>query len=689
MLGKFRNALVTQFTVIILLILVAGQGILYTWLLLYQKAYLEKSLRSEMTAVAGQIADTAALQSGDQRTLEQFLDLVLKTGRVLSIRVVDGSGRTLVDRVAPAAHADGAGPTGSAPRWLFSMPSENTVRVPLGMAGSGAVEVIYSGKTVNEVMDRFLVIPPVMQTVTFLVVIYAIVLFFRRKVSSPVASINAALGRITEGDLAAEVPYIGDDEIGSIATGAKFLAEKLSTTLTRVNSLSNNVAAALARLTEGLAVIRDSTRAQTAAIDSVMSVIRNANEQQRSSTESTNKLSRVAYDNVSSLLEMKSAADEIAASTERLFRSTADAHGMISAMSKTTMTIADSSGEVFRAMESTSTSVEEISASLGAVRENARLSAEFSAHVRQLLTERGTLAVADAIDAMEKIAEEVDRFEKIVTQLEKQSKDIENFLSFINEVTERTNLLSLNASILAAQAGEHGHGFAIVAEEIRALSEGTASSAKDIAAIVKKIRAQIREAADSIHTGVKKVEEGKDLISMSGVAMGETLEAAQKTAQMTTVVEKATEEQAGGLQQIRLAMENVRLMLGQVAQSTDEERRSAARMLDSISEVKEVAELVRKGSGEHAAVTQIISRNLEESRNMVTRIHEAAQHQLKANEEIVSEVERIKHSGLAAMKDLEEMTRSFSTLKNEAEVLKNEVAVFRTKSARAKPGPSG
>ena len=618
MLGKLRNTLVSQFTVMILLILVVGQGILYTWLLLYQRSHLEDSLRSEMTAVARQIADAALAPGVDPRSFERFLDLVVRTGSVLSVNIVDGSGRPLASRTAPAEQARSARTNGSPSRWLFSIPDVNTIRVPLPARGAGSVEVVYSGRTVNEVMGRFLVIPPVMQIITFLVVIYAIVRFFHRKVSSPVASINAALRRITEGDLVAEVPDVGGAEIGSIATGVKFLAEKLSTTISRVNSLSHDVAAALDGLTSALTGVRDSTRAQASAIDGVMSVIRKANEQQRSSTEGTDKLSRVSYDNVSSLLEMRSAATEIAESTERLFRSAEDAHEMISAMSQMTTTIADSSGEVFRAMEMTSASVEEISASLAAVRENARRSAEFSARVRQLLTDRGTLAVADAIDAMEKIAEEVDRFEQIVTRLDEQSTGIEKMLSVIREVTDRTNLLGLNASILAARAGEHGQGFAVVAGEIRSLSEGTESSAKDIAAIVKTIRSHIREAVNAIHSGVKKVEEGKNLIFKSGEAMGETLEAAQKTAQMTAVVEKATVEQAEGLQQIRIAVENSRLMLEQVAKSTEAERRSAGSMLESIGEVKEVAELVRKGTEEHAAGTQIISRNLEESRDMVT-----------------------------------------------------------------------
>jgi methyl-accepting chemotaxis protein len=531
---------------------------------------------------------------------------------------------------------------------------------------------------VNEVMSRFLVIPPVMQLVTFLVVITAIVLFFRRKVASPVAGINAALARITEGDLVAPVPSVDGAEIGSIADGVRFLAGKLGASLTRVNTLSNDAASALERLTAALSVVRDATAGQAASIESVMAVIRRANERQRSSTEGTDRMTQAAFDNASALLEMRSAADEIAASTDRLFRSAADSHAMISEMSSSAMAIAERSGEVFLALENTSSSINEIGASLAAVRENAARSAEFSAKVRRLLSERGTLAVAEAIEAMERIAGEVDRFEQTVRQLDLRSKDIEGVLTVINDVTERTKLLSLNASILAAQAGEQGRGFAVVAEEVRALSEGTTASAKDIASIVRSIRTQIKEAAEAVHTGVRKVDEGKDLIAKSGEAMGEILEAAQQSARMTNAVEKATSEQAEGLLQIRVAMENIRGSFEQIAKSTEEERRNAARMLDTIAGVKEAAGIVKRGAGEQAAGTQAISKNLEESRDMVARIHRAAQDQLTANEAVVASVESIRRTGQRAMEDLEGRIRSFGSLKAEVEALKGEMAFFRT-----------
>jgi methyl-accepting chemotaxis protein len=683
---KIKHTLVRQFTVIILLILAVGQGILYTWLLFYQKSYLTESLHREMTAIAREIASTVAAQGADQGPLEQAVSLLFAGGRVLSVRAVDAAGRTILERSAPPAPSEDNEQNALTLSSFFSIPPKNTVSVPLPRGGS--VEVSFSGKPVNEVMRRFLIIPPLMQSFTFLVVIYAIILFFRRKVSSPVKSINAALSRITEGDLVAEVPDIGDNELGSIATGAKFLVERLSTTLTRFHSLSSGVVAALEKLVSTLTVVRDATSTQAAAIDRVIPLIHAANEQQRGAVESTDNLSRSTHDDTSSLFEMKAAAEEIAASTERLFRSAEGSYAMVSAMSQTTQRIADGSNEVFPAVEDTSASVQEINTSLAAVRENARKSSEVSSRVRLLLTDRGTLAVADAIEAMEKIAAEVGHFEQVITRLDDQSKDIEKVLSVIDDVTDKTNLLSLNASILAAQAGEHGKGFSVVAAGIRALSEGATSSARDIARIVGMIQSQIREAVEAIHTGVKTVEEGKSLLFKTGQAMGETLEAAQQSAQMTALVEKAAEEQAVGLRQIQLAMENIRSMFEQVAKSTEEERRSSTLMLENIAEVKAVAELVRKGTGEHVAGTKAISKNLEMSRDNVSRVHQAAQHQLKTNEDIVGAVDQIKRSGLAAIKDLEELSRSFGALQNEVDALKKEIVVFRTRRVAATPPPN-
>jgi len=473
------------------------------------------------------------------------------------------------------------------------------------------------------------------------------------------------------------VPEIEKRELGSIASGLRFLVERLSATIGRFNALSGDVADTLVRLTGTLKHAGDATKKQSKSVEGVISAIKAANNTQVETTDNTEKLAHVSSENVSSLLQMKSAAEEIAQSTGRLFKSTGDSYAMIAEMSQTSKAIAESAREVSHAVENSSTSVEEISASLNEVRENTKRSADLALKVRTLLTDRGTLAIADAIQAMEEIEGEVNRFAKIVTQLDRRSKDIEKVLSVIKEVTEKTNLLSLNAAILAAQAGEYGKGFSVVADEIRSLSDRTSGSAREIAGIVRSIQTEIHEAASSIQAGVKRVDEGKDLILNAGEAMGETLETAQMSARMAAMIQKATEEQAEGLRQIRLSMENVSLMIDQVAKATEEQRRGSSSMLDSISDVKEVAEIVKKGTEEHAVGTRVISKNLELTLEMVSHINQSAQAQQKVNGGIIDSVEQMKHVGISAMKDLEDVTSSFNSLRDGIEILKKEMGSFK------------
>ena len=92
-----------------------------------------------------------------------------------------------------------------------------------------------------------------------------------------------------------------------------------------------------------------------------------------------------------------------------------------------------------------------------------------------------------------------------VKRLHDSSLDIQRILSVIREITEQTNLLSLNASILAEKAGEHGKGFSVVAEEMRSLSGRTASYTREISGIVKSILGGIEDTVEMINASAKMV----------------------------------------------------------------------------------------------------------------------------------------------------------------------------------------
>lgn len=683
-----KGTLSAQFTALILIILIVGQGMLYTWLLLYQKKYLAGELKENVEAIGKHAAEMTLIIGSEQMHLTPFMESLLRNEHILSIKVADKEGKTII---SISKEMKGKSDNGFSLYSIFYIPAESSISVPIShdAASNGKIEITYSGHPVNKVMKRFLIIPPVMQIITFILIVFAIVRFFNSRVSTPIRKINHALGMVTAGDLTIEVPEIGSSEIGSIARGFKFLIERLSSTITRLNSLSGNVATAMGQLTVTLRNVSESARKQSNSINEIISSMRTASESQKKITENTDKLSGVSSENVSSLLEMKATADEIASSTQKLFKSTEDSYAMVSEMSSTVKAIAENANAVSYAVENTSVSAEEISASLNAVKDNSKRSAELAFTVRELLTDRGTLAIADAIESMEHIADKVNRTSDIIIRLDERSKGIEKVLSVIKDVTEKTNLLSLNAAILAAQAGEYGKSFSVVADEIKGLSDRTSSSAKEISTIVKTIQGEIHEAVKAITVGVGKVNDGKDLIFRAGEAIGETLEAAQQSAKMAKVIQGATEEQADGLRHITLMMENVRQMIEQVAKATNEQGRSSGFMLDSISDIKEVAEFVKRGTEEHAKGTDIISRNLELTSGMVSQINQSAINQLTVNKGIAEAIEQIKSMGGSTVTELEELTISFDTLRKEIDILKNEVDAFKLDNSKKSKDRTG
>jgi methyl-accepting chemotaxis protein len=123
---------------------------------------------------------------------------------------------------------------------------------------------------------------------------------------------------------------------------------------------------------------------------------------------------------------------------------------------------------------------------------------------------------------------------------------------------------------------------------------------------VRTIQGEIAEAVRSIGTGAEKVVAGKGLIFRAGEALRETLETARKSSEMAKVIEKATDEQAAGLKQITRSMENIHRMMETMVSASDEQKRGLNHMLEAIGDVKEVAELVKRGTEEHASATSDI-----------------------------------------------------------------------------------
>lgn len=169
-----------------------------------------------------------------------------------------------------------------------------------------------------------------------------------------------------------------------------------------------------------------------------------------------------------------------------------------------------------------------LGSSISAISDNAE-----EAHRVALLTEKSAISgshiVAETLTEMNKISEAVHQSEKVVAQLGEDSGRISTILNTIKEIAEQTNLLALNAAIEAARAGEHGRGFAVVADDVRRLAERTAMSTDEIGNMIYSIQDGVRNVVSSMELATQCAAQGVVMTSSSGKSIQEIRNLAQES----------------------------------------------------------------------------------------------------------------------------------------------------------------
>jgi methyl-accepting chemotaxis protein len=199
-------------------------------------------------------------------------------------------------------------------------------------------------------------------------------------------------------------------------------------------------------------------------------------------------------------------------------------------------------------------------------------------------SERANSAASAGVSVMNEMVTVMDRINSIVKSsagmmesLGKRSDQIGEVVDLIDDIADQTNLLALNAAIEAARAGEHGRGFAVVADEVRKLAEKTTGATKEIGNTIKAMQAETRQAMASMEQGVKEVEAGADHARRSGSALRNIMEqiatVSAEVSQIATASEQqttTTDEIAHSIQEISGVMDRTSRSIGQSAGAVSE-----------------------------------------------------------------------------------------------------------------------
>ena len=172
-----------------------------------------------------------------------------------------------------------------------------------------------------------------------------------------------------------------------------------------------------------------------------------------------------------------------------------------------------------------------------------------------------------------------------VETLNDQASRIGGIVNLIKEVADQTNLLALNAAIEAARAGEQGRGFAVVADEVRKLSERTSASTSEIASMIARIQSGTHEAVASMTEGEAQASQGVALATRAGEAIGQIRDGAQRVTGVVTAISDAIRQQSAASNEISTRVERI-------AQMTEEGAEESSRTLDAARELQEMSQIL-------------------------------------------------------------------------------------------------
>jgi len=230
----------------------------------------------------------------------------------------------------------------------------------------------------------------------------------------------------------------------------------------------------------------------------------------------------------------------------------------------------------------TSSAVEELTVSMKQVSNNAEASAEAARRALDA-AEQGNRSVRDTLEGMQRIRASVQATAKKIKTLGDRSLEISEIINVINDITEQTNLLALNAAIEAARAGEAGRGFAVVADEVRKLAEHSRTATKDIAALIKAIQAETNEAVVVMEEGTKEVEVGARLADQAGKALDAISSVVRQSAELVQEISLASKQQVRGTEGVANAMQ----IISNITRQTSTGARQTARTVEQMVKLSE------------------------------------------------------------------------------------------------------
>lgn len=661
-----RMSLSRRFLLRLLAILFLGQCLTLGWSLYLNHNIQETGISEKLTLCGKQMAAVALVSraSFDFTYLGQLADELIKDPDIVRVSYID-TGVPILDVKNSAVQGD---------------PLKIELPVLVGTEKVGSIDIYYSHARVNSNIASQAMISAALTAALFLLLVLFTKFFFNRDIGSKIALINANLNQVSSGDLTNRSKLVTGDELGSISAGLDYVVDWLSTTVIRIKSISTSVAAATGHLSRTFKTLINGVTQQQDATEHALLSVQNALASQQQIITATEDLLGLSGESTAALGEILVASKGVVDKMDRLGINVDSSCSTISELSRTSSEVSAMAARANGSVEDADLAISGISSSVSKIGAIVKDTTLVSAEMNRIIAERGMKSVNDAIDSMQNIDQLVTSLSTTISSLGGRSNDIARILEVIKEVTEQTKLLSLNAQILSAQAGVYGHPFAVVSAEMKALSNKTALSTKEIETIVTAIQREMSSAVNSTIATSKMVSEGKAVAVKVSQALLQIQEASRQSNQMVDTIQVVADNQNQDLQGIIRVFDEIKTMIKEVNRATRVENDGINGLQQDFDTIRAATTITRAASESQVKSIQLISENFLMANDKTYEIATATKKMHSVSEEMIASMEKVSRIGTETVKGVTDVATRISGISDEVSSLHNEIEMIKTET---------
>jgi methyl-accepting chemotaxis protein len=465
-------------------------------------------------------------------------------------------------------------------------------------------------------------------------IIFAIATWYlAHDVTRPLQSLMRLAADMAEGRFSTEPRIFSDDEVGRLASSFITTRKNLRTLIDRVGERGETVTHGVRAMSEGTSALVDNAHEQNGMAIEAAKALSAVQLEAQSVLREVEGVAELTYDSAGRAGELRASFTEVAQRMDDLFQSVEksssaaiEIDAAAGESAHRTMTLSGIGSDVLAF-------VAEMDATVGEIMRTAQSTADLSQQVRSN-AETGRAAVEATVEAIRSTQESTRRTAGAFESLQQSLGRIDSILAFIDDVTNRTNLLSLNAAIIAAQAGTNDFGFSVIADEVRQLADRTRNATKEIAGIIRNVQPVAHQAVEALNDGMRNVDRTVSLAHNASGALELILGSADRSQEMVRSISHALEEQAKGSRHLHGTAARMSDNLAEMHRATQGQAEATRMLAVEAERVRDIALQVKRATGEQTSTGAGIAKAMEQIASDVRTIRDRLDRQLHQAEQV-------------------------------------------------------